>query len=141
MMLSSVLPHHQKGAALVRKVASSRTMKTLLRSREHHHNTTTIRAVSTTRCLHTLPSYSLFLSQQMITYDHHKYNSIQKRSNFSYAGPRKLDDILKTELLQDKSVTEISDLWMTYHEGKDNVHGIVMEGEKGKSLLAKAAQW
>ncbi|KAL7455696.1 hypothetical protein ACHAWC_007230, partial [Mediolabrus comicus] len=39
-----------------------------------------------------------------------------------------------------KSVTEISDLWMTYHEGKDNVHGIVMEGEKGKSLLAKAAQ-
>lgn len=77
----------------------------------------------------------------MITYDHHKYNSIQKRSNFSYAGPRKLDDILKTELLQDKSVTEISDLWMTYHEGKDNVHGIVMEGEKGKRLLAKAAQW
>jgi transcriptional accessory protein Tex/SPT6 len=76
-----------------------------------------------------------------VIYDHYKYNSIQKRSNFSYAGPRKLDDILKTELLQDKSVTEISDLWMTYHEGKDNVHGIVMEGEKGKSLLAKAAQW
>jgi hypothetical protein len=75
-----------------------------------------------------------------VIYDHDKYNSIQKRSNFSYAGPRKLDDILKTELLQDKSVTEISDLWMTYHEGKDNVHGIVMEGEKGKSLLAKAAQ-
>ena len=116
-------------------------MKTLLRSREHHHNTTTIRAVSTTRCFRALPSYSLFLSQQTMIYDHQKYNSIQKRSNFSYAGPRKLDDILKTELLQDKSVTEISDLWMTYHEGKDNVHGIVMEGEKGKSLLAKAAQW
>ena len=125
----------------MRKVASSRTVKALIRSREHHHNTSAIRAVSTRRCLHTLPSSSLFLSQQTVIYDHDKYNSIQKRSNFSYAGPRKLDDILKTELLQDKSVTEISDLWMTYHEGKDNVHGIVMEGEKGKSLLAKAAQW
>lgn len=82
----------------------------------------------------------------MIMHDHKRYISpyiqrIQKRSNFSFAGPRKLSDILKTELLQDKSAIEVSDMWMTYHEGKENVHGIVMDGKKGRSLLSRAAQW
>lgn len=83
----------------------------------------------------------------MTTQDRNRYNHpdhqlmIQKRTNFSFAGPRKLSDILKTELLEDKSSTEISDMWMTYHEGKENVHGIVMDGKKGKNLLSKAAQW
>lgn len=66
---------------------------------------------------------------------------MQIRTNFSFAGPRKLGDILKTELLHDKSATEISDMWMTYHEGKEKVHGIVMDGKGGKSLLSRAAQW
>ena len=82
----------------------------------------------------------------MIKHDHKRYNSpdiqlVQKRSNFSFAGPRKLSDILKVELLKDKSNTEISDMWMTYHEGKEKVHGIVMDGKKGRNLLSKAAQW
>jgi len=82
----------------------------------------------------------------MTKHEHNRYNFfpdnqfLQKRSNFSYAGPRKLSDILKTELLEDKTVTEISDMWMTYHEGKENVHGIVMDGKKGRNLLSKAAQ-
>jgi transcriptional accessory protein Tex/SPT6 len=92
----------------------------------------------------TLSLYSSSL--QTIMHGHQNYHSseirrIQKRSNFTYAGPRKLNDILKTELLQDKSVTEISDLWMTYHEGKDKVHGFVIDGKKGKTLLSRAAQW
>ncbi len=85
----------------------------------------------------------------MANQEHKRYNfladnqqlTIQKRSNFSYAGPRKLSDILKTELLEDKTSTEISDMWMTYHEGKENIHGIVMDGKKGRNLLSKAAQW
>ncbi len=83
----------------------------------------------------------------MTKHEHNRYNFfpdnqlLQKRSNFSYAGPRKLSDILKTELLEDKTATEISDMWMTYHEGKENVHGIVMDGKKGRNLLSKAAQW
>jgi hypothetical protein len=32
---------------------------------------------------------------------------IARRTNFSYAGPRKLSDILKPELLADKSSSEI----------------------------------
>lgn len=66
---------------------------------------------------------------------------IQTRNNFSYAGPRKLSDILKVEQIQDKSKVEVSDLWMTYHEGKEKVHGLILDGKVGKSVLARAAQW
>ena len=38
--------------------------------------------------------------------------------SFSFAGPRKLDDIMKKELVEDKSPTEVADIWYTYHEGK-----------------------
>mmetsp|Transcript_40789 Transcript_40789/g.74657 ORF Transcript_40789/g.74657 Transcript_40789/m.74657 type:complete len:324 (-) Transcript_40789:89-1060(-) len=67
---------------------------------------------------------------------------IQKniRTNFSYAGPKKLSDVLKTELLDEKSAAEISDLWMTYHEGKENVHGLTLDAAKGKTVLSRAAQ-
>ncbi|KAL7473244.1 hypothetical protein ACHAXS_013676 [Conticribra weissflogii] len=63
------------------------------------------------------------------------------RTNFSFAGPRKLDDIIKLDLVKDKSTAEISDMWMTYHEGKEKVHGLVLNGSKGKSVLSRAAQW
>lgn len=68
-------------------------------------------------------------------------SQLQVRNNFSYAGPRKLGDILKIEQIQDKSKVEISDLWMTYHEGKEKVHGLILDGDVGKSVLARAAQW
>lgn len=38
--------------------------------------------------------------------------------SFSFAGPRKLDDIIKTDLLKDKTSVEISDIWYRYHEDK-----------------------
>eukprot|EP00571_Detonula_confervacea_P002067 CAMPEP_0172324518 /NCGR_PEP_ID=MMETSP1058-20130122/51563_1 /TAXON_ID=83371 /ORGANISM="Detonula confervacea, Strain CCMP 353" /LENGTH=302 /DNA_ID=CAMNT_0013040813 /DNA_START=86 /DNA_END=994 /DNA_ORIENTATION=+ len=70
------------------------------------------------------------------------YSPIQNtiRTNFSYAGPRKLSDVLKTELLEGKSHAEICDMWMTYHEGKEKVHGLLLDEAKGKSILARAAQ-
>jgi len=63
-----------------------------------------------------------------------------KRSNFSYAGPKKLTDVLKVELLEEKSSTDITDLWMTFHEEKDNVHGWALESDEAKTVLTRAAQ-
>mmetsp|Transcript_15250 Transcript_15250/g.22722 ORF Transcript_15250/g.22722 Transcript_15250/m.22722 type:complete len:258 (-) Transcript_15250:240-1013(-) len=138
MMLSSALPR----TALVRALNSTSfrpaAKEALHRSRAYNITT---KAISSSRCLCTLTSPS----HTMIKHEHKRYNSpdiqlVQKRSNFSFAGPRKLSDILKVELLKDKSNTEISDMWMTYHEGKEKVHGIVMDGKKGRNLLSKAAQ-
>lgn len=41
--------------------------------------------------------------------------SFFRRTNFSYAGPRKLSDILKSELLVDKSSSEIVSLFVFLH--------------------------
>ena len=67
--------------------------------------------------------------------------SQQTRTNFSYAGPRKLSDILKIDQIAPKTKVEVSDLWMTYHENKEKVHGLVLDGGVGKSVLGRAAQW
>lgn len=60
--------------------------------------------------------------------------------SFSYAGPRKLDDVIKTELLTNKTGSEIADIWYSYHEGKENVVGLVMKGAEGKLVLRRAAK-
>ena len=38
--------------------------------------------------------------------------------SFSFAGPRQLDEILKKDMVADKSGTEVSDLWFSYHDSK-----------------------
>lgn len=58
--------------------------------------------------------------------------------SFSFAGPKKLHDILKKELVEDKTRTEISEMWYSYHEGKDNVHGLVFKGKETESILTRA---
>ena len=141
MMLSSVLPR------TAQRALNSNSLRPSAKKAIHQTRSCkiTTQSISTSRCLCTLTSSS----HTFIKHEHKRYNPqhnqqqqlVQKRSNFSFAGPRKLNDILKTELLQDKSSTEISDMWMTYHEGKEKVHGIVMDGKKGRSLLSKAAQW
>jgi hypothetical protein len=30
---------------------------------------------------------------------------------------------------------------MTYHEGKEKVHGLILDGNVGKRVLGRAAQW
>ncbi|KAL7430680.1 hypothetical protein ACHAXM_003123 [Skeletonema potamos] len=135
MMLSPAL--HRTTLVRVLNNNSFRLAKEAL-NRSRSYNFITTKQFS---CSCTLTSSS----HTMIMHYHKRENSpdfqrIQKRSNFSFAGPRKLNDILKMELLQDKSAIEVSDMWMTYHEGKENVHGIVMDGKKGRSLLSRAAQ-
>jgi len=59
-------------------------------------------------------------------------------SGFSFAGPRKLEEIMKTELIEGKNKAEISDIWMTYHENQERVHGTIVSGEEGKLILERA---
>lgn len=47
---------------------------------------------------------------------------------------------MKTELLEGKSASEVSDIWMTYHEGKDNTHGIIMSGKESADVLKHAKE-
>ena len=37
---------------------------------------------------------------------------------FSFAGPKTLRDVLKEELVRDKTGTDVADIWYTYHEAK-----------------------
>ena len=57
---------------------------------------------------------------------------------FSFAGPRKLDEIIKRDLIEEKTKAEVSDIWMTYHENKERVHGCIASGKEGKLILDRA---
>mmetsp|Transcript_21698 Transcript_21698/g.33123 ORF Transcript_21698/g.33123 Transcript_21698/m.33123 type:complete len:219 (+) Transcript_21698:28-684(+) len=58
--------------------------------------------------------------------------------SFSYAGPRSLDEILKLDLIADKSSEEVSAMWEAYHANKENVFGKVLGGNDGKLILERA---
>jgi hypothetical protein len=68
--------------------------------------------------------------------------TIQKRQmgGFSFAGPRNLSEILKTELIENKTSAEISDIWLTYHEEKDDVHGAIVKGSDGVTMLERGTK-
>jgi len=61
-------------------------------------------------------------------------------SGFSFAGPRKLEEIMKTELIEGKNKAEISDIWLSYHEDKERVHGTIVSGKQGKLILERAGK-
>lgn len=42
----------------------------------------------------------------------------RKLSGFSFAGPKSLSEILKVELFEDKTNSEMTDIWAKYHESK-----------------------
>mmetsp|Transcript_11241 Transcript_11241/g.14812 ORF Transcript_11241/g.14812 Transcript_11241/m.14812 type:complete len:225 (+) Transcript_11241:143-817(+) len=63
-----------------------------------------------------------------------------RQLSFSFLGPKKLEDVLKKELVEGKSATEVADLWYTYHEGKEDVVGLVLNGADGKSVLSRATK-
>ena len=63
----------------------------------------------------------------------------RRLSGFSFAGPRNLNEIMKTDLLHDKKKAEISDIWMTYHENKERVCSSIISGDKGVKILERAA--
>ncbi len=74
------------------------------------------------------------------TINSHQPNQHQSRfmSGFSFAGPRSLHEIMKTELLEGKTKAEISEIWMTYHEEKERVHGAILKGSDGVKILERA---
>lgn len=74
---------------------------------------------------------SKFLTQPLVKRRH--------MSGFSFAGPRNLNEIMKTDLLHDKKKAEISDIWMTYHENKERVCSSIISGDKGVKILERAA--
>jgi hypothetical protein len=90
--------------------------------------------------------------------------------SFTFAGPRTLDEVVKKELIENKTGAEIADVWYTYHEEKvgylwggveiicylsatycvlifalfvpkDNVVGLVLKGKEGESVLTRADKW
>jgi hypothetical protein len=38
--------------------------------------------------------------------------------SFGFVGPRSLEEILKKDMIKDKTPTEVADIWYTYHEQK-----------------------
>jgi len=74
-----------------------------------------------------------------ISKNHYQHCNIRRElSGFSFAGPRNLNEIMKTELLENKTKAEISDIWMSYHESKERVHGTVLKGSDGLKVLQRA---
>jgi ATP synthase F1 complex assembly factor 1 len=61
-------------------------------------------------------------------------------SSFSWTGPRALEDIIKKELLVDKTADEVSAIWLKYHEEKDAVHGTTLKGSEGINVLERAKE-
>jgi hypothetical protein len=41
--------------------------------------------------------------------------------SFTFAGPRTLDEIIKKDLVEDKTGAEVADVWYSYHESKVSV--------------------
>lgn len=66
------------------------------------------------------------------------YVAFRRQFSFSFVGPKTLHEILKKDLVQDKTRTEISDMWYTYHENKDNVIGLVLDKKEGENILPRA---
>jgi hypothetical protein len=76
---------------------------------------------SAPRVIATASAAALLSSSMAATSSRHQLQP-QRRNlsggGFTFAGPRELQDVLKTELLNGKKATEIADLWYTYHETK-----------------------
>ena len=69
---------------------------------------------------------------------HHQTRSL---SDFSFAGPRKLDEIMKLDMIKEKKFKsqDVQDLWLGYHETKEHMDGTVIDGKTAKSVLSRAA--
>ncbi len=79
---------------------------------------------TTTQAQNTCTNKTLFLRRHL--------------SGFSFAGPRNLNEIMKLELLKDKTKPEVSEIWMTYHEDKERVHGVIANGDDGMKIIERA---
>ena len=62
-------------------------------------------------------------------------------SGFSFAGPKRLEEVLKIDKVIDKSTAEVADLWYAFHEDKEGVVGMVLNGKEGKVAIEHAREW
>lgn len=59
--------------------------------------------------------------------------------SFSFAGPRNLDDIIKKDRVpEDMSGSDVSDMWFSYHDGKEGVIGLSLKGQDGQKIVERA---
>mgnify|MGYP005841927773 CR=1 FL=1 len=65
----------------------------------------------------------------------------QRHLSFSFAGPRSLDEIIKKDMLANKTGSEIADIWYTYHEARENVLGLVYKGKDANAIISRAKSW
>jgi len=73
--------------------------------------------------------------------NNHEHQTRRSLSDFSFPGPRKLDEIMKLEMIEKKKFKsqDVQDMWLGYHETKDHMDGTVIDGAKAKSVLSRAA--
>ena len=45
---------------------------------------------------------------------------------------------MKIDLIESKTKAEVSDIWLTYHEEKERVHGDILNGKDGLDILDRA---
>jgi ATP synthase F1 complex assembly factor 1 len=61
--------------------------------------------------------------------------------HFSFCwGGRKLDEIVKLDLLMGKEQNEVELIWKEYHKGLTNTVGSVLSGEDGMKVLSRAQE-
>jgi hypothetical protein len=68
-------------------------------------------------------------------------HNVRQLSGFSFVGPKSLNDILKQEKVSNLSKADVMDLWISYHENKEGVHGAVLERKQGTALVQRASLW
>jgi len=72
-----------------------------------------------------------------------KYRSewfLEKGGNSFCWGGRKLDEIVKLDLLMGKGQNEVELIWKEYHKGLTNTVGSVLSGEDGMKVLSRAQE-
>jgi hypothetical protein len=61
----------------------------------------------------------------------------QSRRRFSVG----LNQLMKLELLEDKTSEEVAAIWLEFHKEKDNLLSAVIPGDKYKTLAKRAQRW
>lgn len=65
----------------------------------------------------------------------------QVRTAFSFAGAKKLTDLIHADKFKGKSALEIADIWRVYHHQKPNVLGFHLDPARGRQIVENATKW
>ena len=56
---------------------------------------------------------------------HHRLRISKRFMSFTFAGPRKLDELIKKDAFDGKTSSEVKDIWYSYHEEKVRLLDII----------------